>query len=225
MKKLLQLIVLAIFCAALSGPAMAQTGSFERFFMAISRDDVGPIIELQLRGFDINAPNPDLVPPLVLAIQTDSLRVARHLSEQPGLNLEARNPAGETALMLAAIRGHLDLVQRLLERRAQVNHPGWTPLHYAASHDGERALPIAQLLLEHHAFINARSPNGSTPLMLAAHYGRREVVELLLREGAEPLARNQQGLNAIDFAMLARRADVAEAIAASVRAQQGRGTW
>ncbi|OYX58420.1 MAG: hypothetical protein B7Y96_06090 [Comamonadaceae bacterium 32-67-11] len=209
MKKLLQLIVLAIFYASLSGPAMAQTGSFERFFMAISRDDVGPIIELQLRGFDINAPNPDLVPPLVLAIQTDSLRVARHLSEQPGLNLEARNPAGETALMLAAIRGHLDLVQRLLERRAQVNHPGWTPLHYAASH----------------AFINARSPNGSTPLMLAAHYGRREVVELLLREGAEPLARNQQGLNAIDFAMLARRADVAEAIAASVRAQQGRGTW
>jgi ankyrin repeat protein len=225
MKKHFQLIVFAIFCAALSGPAMAQTGSFERFFMAISRDHVGPIIELQLRGFDINAPNPDLVPPLVLAIQTDSLRVARHLVEQPGLNLEARNPAGETALMLAAIRGHLDLVQRLLERRAQVNQPGWTPLHYAASHDGEQALPITQLLLERHAFIDARSPNGSTPLMLAAHYGRREVVELLLREGAEPLARNQQGLNAIDFAMLARRADVAEAIAAHVRAQQGSGTW
>ena len=81
------------------------------------------------------------------------------------------------------------------------------------------------MLLERHAFINARSPNGSTPLMLAAHYGRREVVELLLREGAEPLARNQQGLNTIDFAMLANRVDVAEAIAASVRAQQGSGTW
>ena len=225
MNKYFYFIVFSIILASASGFVHAQAGSFERFFMAISRDDVGPIIELQLRGFDINAPNPDLVPPLVLAIQTDSLRVARHLIEQPGLNIEARNPAGETALMLAAIRGHLDLVQRLLERRAQVNHPGWTPLHYAASHDGERALPITQLLLEHHAFIDARSPNGSTPLMLAAHYGPREVVELLLREGAEPLARNQQGLNAIDFAMLARRADMAEAIAARVREQQGSGTW
>jgi len=204
---------------------MGQTGSYERFFMAISRDDVGPIIELQLRGFDLNAPNPDLVPPLLLALQIDSLRVARHLIEQPALDLEASNPVGETALMLAAIRGHLDLVRRLIERRAQVNRPGWTPLHYAASHDGEQALPIAQLLLQHHAFIEARSPNGSTPLMLAAHYGRREVVQLLLREGAEPLARNQQGLNAIDFAMLARRPDVAETIADSVRVQQHSGTW
>ena len=225
MKKFFQLIVFAVFCAAFAGPSQAQSGAFDRFFMAISRDDVGPIIELQLRGFDLNAPNPDLVPPLVLAIQTDSLRVARHLIEQPGLNFEARSPAGETALMLAAIRGHLDLVQRLLERGAQVNHPGWTPLHYVASHDGEQALPIARLLLQRDALVDARSPNGSTPLMLAAHYGRREVVALLLSAGAEPLARNQQNLNAIDFAMLARRADVAEAIAGSVRAQQGSGTW
>ena len=225
MKKYFHHIVFALVFASASGFAQAQAGSFERFFMAISRDDVGPIIELQLRGFDINAPNPDLVPPLPLAIQVDSLRVARHLIEQPGLNLEASNPAGETALMLAAIRGHLDLVQALIARGAQVNRPGWTPLHYAASHDGAQALPIAQLLLAHHAFIDARSPNASTPLMLAAHYGRREVVELLLREGAEPLARNQQGLNAIDFALLAHRPDVAEAIAASVRAQQGSGTW
>jgi len=225
MKNKFKFIVFALIFASFFGHAQAQTGSFERFFMAISRDDVGPIIELQLRGFDINAPNPDLVPPLPLAIQIDSLRVARHLIEQPGLNLEASTPAGETALMLAAIRGHLDLVQALIARRAQVNRPGWTPLHYAASHDGEQALPITALLLEHHAFIDARSPNGSTPLMLAAHYGRREVVQLLLREGAEPLARNQQGLNAIDFALLARRTDVAEAIAGSVRAQQRSGTW
>lgn len=224
-----QALVAAVVCAVgltLALPAAAQrTGSYDRFQSAILRDNVSPLLGLMLAGFDINAPSPELQPPLVLALQRESWQVARFLIEQPELDIEARNPAGENALLLAAIKGQRELVALLLKRNAQVNKPGWTALHYAATHDGPDAPAIARLLLERYAYIDAASPNGSTPLMLAAQYGHRDVVTLLLEEGADPSLRNQLGLGAIEFALRADRGDVAEQIAAAIRAKQPRGSW
>lgn len=222
MKRFLQSIVFSCFIA-LAFPALAN--SYEAFVRALQRDDVRALQRLAERGFDLNSITPDLQPPLVMALGRDAVRAARFLAEQPGQDLDAVNPAGENALMLAALRGHFDLVQALLQRGAQVNRPGWTPLHYAATHDGPAALPIAQLLLAQHAYIDAQSPNGSTPLMMAARYGQARVVQLLLDAGADPGLRNQQGLDAIDFARQIDRAHVAEAIAAVIRAQRPPGRW
>jgi uncharacterized protein len=195
-------------------------GSYDRFWTAIQRDQVGPIQALQARGFDINSPSPDLSPPLVHALHLDHTRVAQYLAAQPELDLEATNETGENALMMAAIRGHLGLVQQLIERGAQVNKPGWAPLHYAASHSGKQALPIVRLLLEQHAFIDTESPNKTTPLMMAAQYGTEAVVQLLLEEGAQPLQRNQQGLTAIDFARRSGREHIVRLIAFKVQQSQ-----
>lgn len=205
-------------------PARAQR-AYDRFITAIIRDDVSTVIELQLRGLDVNTPDPDLNPPLVLALQRDALKVARHLVEQWDLDVEATNPAGENALMIAALRGHLDIVQALIRRGAQVNRPGWAPLHYAATGKTDAALPITRLLLEHHAYIDAESPNRSTPLMMAALYGRAEVVDLLLTEGADATLRNQQGLDALDFARRSGREHVVQRIAAVLRASRPKGSW
>lgn len=208
----------------LPAAAWAQA-SYDRFITALVRDDVSTVIALQLRGLDINTPDPELNPPLVLALQRDALHVARHLVEQRDLDIEATNPAGENALMIAALRGHLDIVQALIRRGAQVNRPGWTPLHYAATGKSDQAVAITRLLLEHHAYIDAESPNRSTPLMMAARYGRAEVVRLLLEEGADPTLRNQLGLDAIDFARQVGRETIVELIAAAIRARQPRGQW
>ena len=54
------------------------------------------------------------------------------LSAKP--KLMARNPYGETALMIAALRGHTEIVRMLLGQGAPVDHPGWTPLIYASVH-------------------------------------------------------------------------------------------
>lgn len=222
--KSLQVFLLAcIFLTSL--PSLAQIGSYERFFIAIQRDDVRTLERLQRLGFDLNSPSPEQEPPLVLAVKLESLRVARFLVIQPEVDVNARGQADENALMIVALRGHLDLVQALIQRRAHVNKPGWAPLHYAATYNGSNALAITRLLLEHHAFIDAESPNRTTPLMMAAQYGHPEVVHLLLEEGADPQARNEQGLTAIDFAQRAGRNDVVQLIAAAKRRSQPSGTW
>lgn len=223
MKKILYAIFAIVIIFA-SGGAFAQR-SYDQFITAVVRDDLSTVRQLHARGFDLNAPDPDLNPALVLALQRDALAVARYLAAQPGVDVDAVNAAGENALMMAALRNHLDLVEQLLARGAQVNRPGWTPLHYAATNKGAHALAITRLLLEHHAYIDAESPNRSTPLMMAARYGREEVVRLLLEEGADPTLRNQQGLDAIDFARQVGREAVVELVAAAIRDRQPRGTW
>lgn len=216
--------VLVAWLLALPLAASAQ-GSYDAFWAAIARNDVRTIQNLQAQGFDLNSPSPELQPPLHAAIALGSWRVAEYLIEQPGVDLNARSPADENALMMAALKGRLDLAQALIARKAHVNKPGWTPLHYAATHSGPEALALTRLMLEHHAFIDAVSPNGTTALMMAAHYGIPSVVKLLLEEGADPLMRNQQGLSAIDFAHRAGRSESAELIGAFVRGLQPRGTW
>lgn len=214
-------------CAALlfgAMPVRAQ-GSFDQFFQALKSNHVPTLENLKARGFDLNTRSESGEPPLLIALREGSLKAADYLIAQPELQVDARNEKDENALMLAAIKGHLAQVQALIRRKAQVNKPGWTPLHYAASSASDRSPATVALLLEHHAYIDASSPNGSTPLMLAAMYGDGRSVDILLEAGADPRLVNQLGLNAIDFAQRAGRSTVAEKIAGAIRALQPKGQW
>lgn len=199
--------------------------SFSDFFSAVKRNDVSPLRQLAQRGFDLNTRNEQGEHALFLALRDDAPDISSFLLGQPSVQVEVRTKQDETPLMMAALKGRLELARRLIERKAEVNKPGWTPLHYAATNADAGSLSMTRLLLEHHAYIDAESPNGSTPLMMAAHYGHPSVVKLLLEEGADPLLKNQQGLSAIDFANRAQRAESAEIIAAFVRARQPQGRW
>ncbi|MES2842787.1 MAG: ankyrin repeat domain-containing protein [Pseudomonadota bacterium] len=199
--------------------------SFSDFFSAVKRDDVGAVRQLAQRGFDLNTRSEEGEHALFLALREDAPDVTGFLLGQAKVQVESRTPKDESPLMMAALKGKLEAARRLIARNAEVNKPGWTPLHYAATNADETSLPMARLLLEHHAYIDAESPNGTTPLMMAAHYGHPTVVKLLLEEGADPLLKNQQGLTAIDFANRAQRAESANLIAAFVRAKQPKGRW
>lgn len=203
----------------------AWASSYDDFFSAIKRNDPDTLASLAQRGFDLNTLDPGGQHPLYLALRDESDRVAMFLLSRPEVKVEHRNAKGESPLMMAALKGKLELVRRLIDRKAEVNKPGWAPLHYAATQPGEASLPVVRLLLEHHAFIDAQSPNGSTPLMMAALYGNPKVVRLLLDEGADTAMKNEQGLSAIDFAHRAGRKETADAIAAAIRAKQSTGRW
>jgi ankyrin repeat protein len=124
--------------------------------------------------------------------------------------------------MLAALHGLLPECQTLIRLGADVNKPGWAPLHYAATRGH---LAVMSLLLDEHAYIDAASPNGTTPLMMAAHYGSPSAVKLLLEADADPTLKNNLGLNAFDFAQRHNRLESAAIISAFIRGRQPKGVW
>lgn len=206
--------------------ARAWAGAYEDFFVAILRDDGDAITALLRRGFDPNTRDPKGQVGLTLALQNGASKAFTALLASRQVNVEARNAQDESPLMLAAIKGNVEAARALIARDADVNKTGWAPLHYAASAGSPQHALIIALLLENHAYIDAASPNGTTPLMMAAHYGSIEAVQLLLEEGADPTLKNQLGLTATDFAMRVSRTDSAERIAAAIRRRQpNRGKW
>jgi uncharacterized protein len=202
--------------------SVCNAGSYDDFFIAIKRDDAELVGALLERGFDANTPDPQGQQGLFLAIRESSFKVASELLDWPATNVEARTLQDESPLMLAALKGLTELCQKLIARGADVNKPGWAPLHYAATNGH---LAVMSLLLDEHAYIDTASPNGTTPLMMAAHYGTPAAVKLLLDAGADPMLKNDQGLTAMDFAQSAERAEAAQMLSAAVRQRQPRGTW
>jgi ankyrin repeat protein len=189
----------------------AKAGSYDEFFRAIELDNVEVVTALLQRGFDPDSPSPQGQPALMLAMQKSSRKVAAVLMEWKTTNLSIHNPKMETPLMLAAITNQLDWAKKLIERGADVNQKGWTPLHYAATKGN---IEIMRLLIENHAYLDAESPNGTTPLMMAAHYGTPMATKLLLEEGADPRIQNQLGINALEFARKANKPESAQYIEA-----------
>ena len=213
---------LFLYCIVLSVFSFANAGSYDDFFRAIKQDDAKTVQSLLQRGFDPNTLDPEARHGLIMAVAEPSPKVAEVLIQAKGINVNFLNSAGESALMYAALKGHLALAKSLISKDADVNKTGWTPLHYAATNGH---VDVIRLLLENHAFVDASSPNGSTPLMLAAQYGTPQAVQLLLDEGAEPLQKNQQGLTALDFARRANRIDAERLIGKAILSRQPKGTW
>lgn len=178
------------------------------FFRAVNVDDDRTVRALLAEGLDPNLASPQGQHGLYLAMRDESPKVAALLLAHPGIRIDLATKDDETALMMAALRGRTDWVRRLAGLGAAVHRPGWAPLHYACS--GPDGLDAARFLLDQGAQVNARSPNGTTPLMMAARYGSDASAELLLARGANPALRNDRQLNAADFARLGGRQALAE---------------
>jgi ankyrin repeat protein len=145
-------------------------------------------------------------PALIAAIHGEKFDAAQALIGAKGIDLDAENSHGQTALMVAAFAGRIELVNALLDAGAEIHHEGWTALHYAAL-GGH--VDVVNTLLEHGAYIDAESPSHTTPLMLAARIKDRESCQLLADQGADPTPRNDAGLDAADFARKAGDAELA----------------
>jgi uncharacterized protein len=211
-----------LYLIVLIGFSSTHAGSYDDFFKAIKMDDARTIQQLLTRGFDANTLDPQGQHGLLVAIKEPSPKAAKALVNAPKIDLNTLNVLGESPLMLASLKGELELATQMVKNGADVNKTGWTPLHYAASNGH---VPVIKLLLESYAYIDAESPNGTTPLMMASMYGSPEAVKLLLEEGADPLLKNQQGLTALQFAQRASRPDAIELLTKSVRGKQATGKW
>ena len=87
-------------------------------------------------------------------------------------------------LLLAAERGHLPVVQVLVEAGA-ATRSSQGPFDPLAAAAGEGRTAVVRCLLEAGADASAAAAHGGTPLGYAAVSGHLAVVDLLLRAGAE----------------------------------------
>jgi hypothetical protein len=188
-----------LYLYVLIGFSISKAGAFDDFFKAIVFDQVPVVGKLIYRGMDPNTPTEKGEPALVFAVRSGAPKTVAYLLKQPGIQIDATNMADETALMLAANANDLASANLLIEAGASVNRPKWTPVHYAAS---KGYTGMMRLLIENDAYIDAESPNGTTPLMMAAYYASPNAVKLMLEEGADPLLRNQDGQTALDMALV-----------------------
>lgn len=195
-----------IFCfLALHGNVFA--GSYTDFFRAISNDDDSAVRSLLLRGFDPNTLTEEGQPAISFAMFKGAVKCVRVFLLSKQLNVNQADMHGDTPIMVASSLDHSDWVGALITKGAAVNRPGqWSALHYAAASGSLKAVKI---LLDAGADINAKSANGTTPLMMAARENKEEVARFLLSKGADPSAVNQSEYNAAGYAMRAKNKDLA----------------
>jgi hypothetical protein len=212
----LTLVLVMAGCAQMPGGS-ADT---ERLRNAVSIDDVGYLQEAVRSGkVSVNQRIPmpgyqEGAPLITVAARYGSLKALRYLISA-GANINARTPAGETALMLASYfsedsRGgdasgaHEQVVRALVEAGASLeNEPhNYTPLAYAAYQGHDR---IVRYLIERGARVDGDAEDGvvyvNTPLMMAAIQGHADTAMWLLRAGADPRVRIYLGSTAAELAM------------------------
>jgi ankyrin repeat protein len=134
------------------------------------------------------------------AIETGDVDEVGRLATTETVNAAGRGNV--TPLMVAARLGRSAIVAKLLEVGAAVDaidDRGYTALfHGCYDPDEDRGHPeVVELLLGAGADKEAAIGYGVRPLMYAAGNGEAGVVQVLLRGGADPLARNEVGRTAL----------------------------
>jgi ankyrin repeat protein len=116
-----------------------------------------------------------------------------------GANLSRFDKLDKTPLMHAVEKNNIEIVTALLRAGANVEQMSKTKnnaLLLAAQNRPE----ILRLFLQSDRNIKVRNMQSNTPLMLAVKSQCRECVTLLLKAGANPNRKNEQGQNAFDLA-------------------------
>ena len=112
-----------------------------------------------------------------------------------------QNHNGDSALILAAWYGHAEMVERLLTVRSDVNlsnRDGNTALNCAAL---KGHLDVVVLILDEDPDLEvADEVTGKTALLKASYAGHTEVVEELLKCGADPDTADDNGYTSLAFA-------------------------
>ena len=200
-----------------------------QLLVAIQKDDAAKAKELLADGVDVDARfivSGGRRPALCLCVERDSLdlginyffyciqlhvyNVGQHfvtvrLMLDFGCSVNQSDMRGQTALHLAASRGHVELLKLLLKNKASVkslDEQKRTALHWAAQRDN---VERAQLLIEHGSAIDPLDQDGRTPLLLACqmNLSSSAVALLLLRRGADATVTDQQGNTALHLAVSA----------------------
>jgi ankyrin repeat protein len=135
----------------------------------------------------------------------DDGALTRILASDPQAAM-ARNDQGVSALLAAAYNRRWGMVAAILEKGIPLDI--WEA---SATGDTERVRELARRVP---ALIDAVSPDGFSPLGLAAFFGREETVDFLLQAGADVNARSRNTMSVapLHSAVAARNAGIVRAL-------------
>jgi uncharacterized protein len=203
----------------------ASNSSFaeQQFFTAVRQNNANEVAARLNKGWSVNALDSKAPHNSALhwAIWENATLAMSELLKQKDIELDRLNGVNESPLMIAALKGNVDIAKTLLAAGAYPNKEGWTPLHYAATYGH---VAMIRLLLDAHAYIDAESPNKTTPLMMAARSKNILAVKLLLDEGADMGLKNDEGWTVQTFAEKADAVDIAEGLKLRVEALKARAS-
>lgn len=180
--------------------------------MEFSRTGRSNMVSILLNGgADVDMQDECGASALTLAAETGHVKVVQMLVNS-GADVNAQDCFGLTALMRAAKKGDVSIAEILLEKGANLelrSMYGWTAVAWAAF-QGDSL--VVKALVNKGADINMKTKHGWTPLMLAVFKGHADVVSLLLDKGVYLHARNAGGWTARDYAIAAKRFQIAALI-------------
>lgn len=125
------------------------------------------------------------------------------------VDFDWRNPYSASKLSRAVRSMSVDMVKKLIRKGCSLDAPdnrGWTPLHEAASDDD--FYDIAQLLISAGAYIDHKTVEGETPLVIACKNEAENVVKALLDAGCEVNTQNNECLTPLHIACSRRNQNI-----------------
>jgi ankyrin repeat protein len=158
---------------------------------------------------------------LTAARAGDMTKVKALLDNDPRL-LVARDPLGNTALIIAVNSGHEELAELLLASGIEID------IHEAAAIG--KTQRVAELIQLDPPRLDSYSSEGFTPLALAAHFGHEQTTEFLLDQGADvnKLSQHKMGVTPLHAALFGRKCGTARILlkhGADVTIKRGGQGW
>ena len=193
-------------------PAAAQLPDPARFGATVETGDLKTVRAWLDQGLDPEFLADRIGTGLMIAAWEGNIPMME-LFVSRGADVNRVNRVQEQALLHAAWKGQAEAVRWLLARGARIDRAGqeWSALHYAAFAGHEE---VVRLLLERGADINARAPNGASPLMMAAREGEERIARFLVERGADTTIRSDWGDDATTLAMRYDHVRIARVVAA-----------
>lgn len=203
------LLVLAVCTCLLSSTVPALCGDIHRAIEAGDLDLVKQILARNPGAVNERDDNLFRELPIHFASQTGNIEIARLLLEA-GADIDAGDSDNSTALGIAAMRKHGEMVAFLIENGADVNRrdrKADCPLSFAVYGRDEA---IIQQLLDAGADLYFRNPNGETLLHISCARGLQGFVEHLLDNHAEIDARSANVGTPLAYAAMQGHGEIAE---------------
>ncbi len=154
------------------------------------------------QGADVNVVDEFGTTALIVAATSGHDQLVKLLLDH-GANPRVRDDSGGAPLVNSVYFGHEKTVKLLLDNLMQAKPPGLD------KRDGEELLMLASglghagvvaLMVKAGVDVNGRGLKHRTPLMAAAAFDRAEVAKVLLAQGADPAAQDDDGETAMSVA-------------------------